>query len=172
VSAAEPRAEGEAAEMEMAALVRDAIALALPSLAGAVRGAEGVTLAGDLGALTTELEARRRLVAVGERAFGLRHALNNPLAALVAEIQMLQLDETLGAEHQSAAGRMLELCRRLVQVVRRLDTADAPSDAVGGGVVAAGGAGASEAARSSHTHAARHGGEPSGGSSSPAGAPA
>lgn len=152
----------------VAAVVGEALALALPSLADAAStgGSAAAAGAADPTRLAEELRRTRMLVAAGERALGLRHALNNPLAALVAEVQLLQLDESLDREHRAAAARMLELCRRLVQVVRRLD---AEEEAAAPG--APEGAGGPRAARSSHTHGpGEGGGSPGDGSDTPGGA--
>jgi hypothetical protein len=47
----------------------------------------------------------------------LQHTLNNPLAGLLAELQLLQM-ENLAPEHQAAVGRSIELCRRVIQIVK------------------------------------------------------
>ncbi|MGQ0765774.1 MAG: histidine kinase dimerization/phospho-acceptor domain-containing protein [Gemmatimonadota bacterium] len=68
------------------------------------------------------LDSLRRLqslVAAGLMARGLQHRLNNPLAALLAEAQLLSL-EPMAAEHRSALERIVELCRRLVEVTRTI----------------------------------------------------
>lgn len=67
-----------------------------------------------------ELRRMQRLVAAGEIAVGLQHAINNPLAALLAEAQLLEM-EPLADEHLRAARRIVELCRRVVTIVRQLD---------------------------------------------------
>jgi signal transduction histidine kinase len=63
-----------------------------------------------------------QLAAVGEVALARLHGLNNPLAALLAEAQLLQL-EPLASEHAAAVERIVELCRRVVQTVREMDKA-------------------------------------------------
>ena len=70
--------------------------------------------------LTAELRQARRIFAAGQAALSLQHAINNPLAALLAEAQLLQLEE-LSAEQRGSVDRMVELCRRIVGLVRRLD---------------------------------------------------
>ncbi|MBA2686412.1 MAG: hypothetical protein H0U66_18150 [Gemmatimonadaceae bacterium] len=50
-----------------------------------------------------------------------QHSLNNPLAALLAEAQLLGM-ETLDPEHRAAVDRMTELVRRLITLVRDLDS--------------------------------------------------
>ena len=70
--------------------------------------------------VTAELRQARRIFAAGQSALSLQHAINNPLAALLAEAQLLQLEE-LTAEQRGSLDRMVELCRRIVALVRRLD---------------------------------------------------
>jgi signal transduction histidine kinase len=53
------------------------------------------------------------------------HDLNNPLTAMLAEAQLLQL-EALGEEHRAAAGRIVTLARRIAAVARRLDGTASP----------------------------------------------
>jgi len=72
------------------------------------------------GATRAALIRTRRLNAAGEMALTLQHDFNNPLAALMAEVQMLQMDAP-NAETQATAGRMLELVRRLTALSRSLD---------------------------------------------------
>lgn len=71
-------------------------------------------------AATAEVAQARRIFAAGQAALSLQHSINNPLAALLAEAQLLQLDE-LKPEQREAVERMIDLCRRLVALVRRLD---------------------------------------------------
>lgn len=68
----------------------------------------------------TELAHTRRALAAGELALRLQHDINNPLAGLLAEVQLLQLEE-LTPEQRTATERILALCRRIVGLVRRLD---------------------------------------------------
>ena len=63
-----------------------------------------------------------QLAAAGAVALELRHDVSNPLAALLAEAQLLAL-EPLAAEHQAAVGRMVDLCRRTVELLREMDVA-------------------------------------------------
>jgi len=66
------------------------------------------------------LRQTQRLLAAGELAMRLQHSLNNPLAALLAEAQLLEL-ETLPADHRGSVERIIELSRRVIEVVRGLD---------------------------------------------------
>ena len=70
--------------------------------------------------LSAELLQARRVFAAGQATLSLQHGINNPLAALLAEAQLLQLEE-LTSEQRASADRMVELCRRIVALVRRLD---------------------------------------------------
>jgi signal transduction histidine kinase len=66
------------------------------------------------------LRQTQRLLAAGDVAMRLQHSLNNPLAALLAEAQLLEL-EPLAPDHRAALERIIELARRVVDVVRGLD---------------------------------------------------
>ncbi|HEU4643429.1 MAG TPA: histidine kinase dimerization/phospho-acceptor domain-containing protein [Gemmatimonadaceae bacterium] len=61
----------------------------------------------------TELQ---RLTAV------VQHQLNNPLAALLAEAQLLGMEPALDASQRAAVERIVELVRRVIGTVRNLDT--------------------------------------------------
>ena len=67
-----------------------------------------------------ELRRAQRLVAAGEIALGLQHSMNNPLTAILAEAQLLEMEE-LAPEIRTAVGRIVENTRRLVTLVRKLD---------------------------------------------------
>jgi len=47
----------------------------------------------------------------------LQHTLNNPLAGLLAELQLLEMED-LPENHRQAVERCIELTRRVVQIVR------------------------------------------------------
>ena len=66
------------------------------------------------------LRQTQRLLAAGELAMRLQHSLNNPLAALLAEAQLLELEPLL-PDHRASVERIIELSRRVVDVVRALD---------------------------------------------------
>ena len=61
-------------------------------------------------------------VSVQRLAARVQHELNNPLAALLAEAQLLGMDTTLAEEHRIAVERIVELTRRIVTTVRDLET--------------------------------------------------
>jgi signal transduction histidine kinase len=74
-----------------------------------------------------EQDARKKyspeqLAAAGAIALELRHEMSNPLAALLAEAQLLAL-EPLAPDHLAAVERMVDLCRRTVALLRQLDVA-------------------------------------------------
>ena len=66
------------------------------------------------------LRQTQRLLAAGELATRLQHSINNPLAALLAEAQLLEL-EPLAPDHRASVERIIELSRRVIDVVRALD---------------------------------------------------
>jgi signal transduction histidine kinase len=80
--------------------------------------------------LMTELRQARRVFAAGQAVLSLQHGINNPLAALMAEAQLLQMEQ-LSGEQRGSVDRMVELCRRIVILVRRLDALG--GDGAGGG---------------------------------------
>ncbi len=57
----------------------------------------------------------------------MQHAMSNPLTALMAEIQLLQMDDTASPAVQASCTRMVELVRRLNALARQLgDTPEQP----------------------------------------------
>ena len=66
------------------------------------------------------LRRTRRVVAAGEIALGLQHAINNPLTALLAEAQLLEFEE-LPPDHREAVERIVTQTRRVIEIVRGLD---------------------------------------------------
>src|SRR5579863_316931 len=87
-----------------------------------VRSGGGTIMEETSGKDTRSRYTERQLAAAGEVALDLRHALNNPLAALMAEAQLLAM-EPLQPEHRAAVDRIIDLCRRTVNLVRGLDAA-------------------------------------------------
>jgi signal transduction histidine kinase len=77
-----------------------------------------------------ELHRVRTQYVRGEAVRMLQHAINNPLTALLAEAQMLELDP-LNDEQRHSVERMVELARRLVALTRRLDAGNM-TDPAGG----------------------------------------
>ncbi|MEO8335611.1 MAG: histidine kinase dimerization/phospho-acceptor domain-containing protein [bacterium] len=76
-----------------------------------------------------ELTRVRAQFVLGDASRTLQHAFNNPLTALLAETQLLELEQ-LPDEHRAAVSRILALCRRLVTLSRRLNAGD-PAQQVG-----------------------------------------
>ena len=74
----------------------------------------------ELVAARDELRRTQRLLAAGEIALGLQHAMNNPLTSVLAEAQLLEM-EPLPPETATAVRRIIESTRRLVALVRKLD---------------------------------------------------
>ena len=70
-----------------------------------------------------ELRRVRRQFALGAVARTAPHELNNPLTALLAEAQLLEL-EPLAEEHRLAVGRIVQLARRIATVTRRFETVE------------------------------------------------
>lgn len=70
--------------------------------------------------LHDQVSRARRLVAAGELALRLQHSLNNPLAGLLAEAQLMQMEVT-APEQSQALDRMVLLCRRMIEITRALD---------------------------------------------------
>ena len=50
-----------------------------------------------------------------------QHEMNNPLAALLAESQLLELDPTLNDEQRDSVKRIVDLARRVIVSSRKLD---------------------------------------------------
>jgi signal transduction histidine kinase len=51
-----------------------------------------------------------------------QHEMNNPLAALLAEAQLLELDTTLNEEQRQSIKRIVDLARRVIASSRKLDS--------------------------------------------------
>jgi hypothetical protein len=71
------------------------------------------------GGATRDPEARLRVLQ--REAARIQHEINNPLSALLAEVQLLTLEPALGAEHRAALEHIIELTRRVITRVRELD---------------------------------------------------
>lgn len=57
------------------------------------------------------------MVETPDQKKGLQHTLNNPLAALLAELQLLEMEE-LPEPHRESVERAIGLCRRVIGIVR------------------------------------------------------
>lgn len=100
-------------------VVRAEMATALPAALAELSARPD--LGEELGPIQKELRRTQQLVAMGEATSRIQHTLNNPLTALLAEAQLLEMED-LRDEHRAAVKRMIELCRRLVVMVRGLDS--------------------------------------------------
>jgi signal transduction histidine kinase len=67
--------------------------------------------------VTETSKARELADAVGE----VQHEMNNPLAALLAESQLLELDPALSEEQRESVKRIVDLARRVIASSRKLD---------------------------------------------------
>jgi len=116
-----------------AVVVSDGMDNAEPALAaaGAAHAATGEIGSRLIPALAERLEEAgsehaaevmraRRLVAAGQIAIGFQHSLNNPLAGILAEAQLMQLD-VMAPEQHEALERIVALCRRIIELGRALD---------------------------------------------------
>lgn len=62
-----------------------------------------------------------RLAALHELAMGVRHEVNNSLAALIGELQMLQQSPTMKARDRAGVGTALTISARITEAIRRLE---------------------------------------------------
>ena len=115
-----------------AVLRYDELPVALPqSIARALARAPGSPGSSQRQALLAALRRTQGLLSAGMIASTLQHRLNNPLAALLAEAQLLEL-EGLEPEHASSVRRIVELCRRVIEVTRSIDGVNGASFMTGG----------------------------------------
>jgi signal transduction histidine kinase len=66
------------------------------------------------------LRRTRRMLSAGEAAMNIRHSLNNPLTSILAEAQLLELED-LPPDHAASVRRIVEQCRRMVVITRGLE---------------------------------------------------
>ena len=67
--------------------------------------------------ISVELERLRQAAALGGIASRWRHTLNNSLAALLAEAQLLGMESLQANEHEGVE-RIIAQCRRMIVIVR------------------------------------------------------
>ncbi|MBA3559719.1 MAG: hypothetical protein H0W30_14120 [Gemmatimonadaceae bacterium] len=67
-------------------------------------------------------DCEERIAKFQQLAARLQHDINSPLTALLAEAQMLALDERLPEVHSADVEQIVELARRVAAVVRELDS--------------------------------------------------
>jgi signal transduction histidine kinase len=68
-----------------------------------------------------KLTETSRLMELSNAVGRVQHEMNNPLAALLAESQLLELDPMLNAEQRDSVKRIVDLARRVIASSRKLD---------------------------------------------------
>lgn len=63
-----------------------------------------------------------RLAELSNAVGRVQHEMNNPLAALLAEAQLLELDPSLNEEQRQSIKRIVDLARRVIVSSRKLDS--------------------------------------------------
>ncbi len=106
-----------------AALLTTALLAEAAAVSSAGRSASGETS----NPAVLELARVRHQLRLGAAARETQHDLNNPLTALLAEAQLLEM-EARSEEHRGAARRIVELARRIVALTRRMDLPDPPAE--------------------------------------------
>jgi two-component system, NtrC family, sensor kinase len=66
------------------------------------------------------------MAGIGQTALAIQHEVNNPLAALLGNVQLMLMEEDLPKEIRGLGEDMLAQARRVANVVKRLSTLDAP----------------------------------------------
>jgi two-component system NtrC family sensor kinase len=66
------------------------------------------------------------MAGIGQTALAIQHEVNNPLAALLGNVQLMLMDDTLPTEVRELGEDMLAQARRVANVVKRLSTLEAP----------------------------------------------
>jgi signal transduction histidine kinase len=97
------------------------LATRLPGVLADVLGTQARIQASPEGQrLLAALRRLQAVVAAGQLAARLQHRLNNPLAALLAEAQLLEL-EALPPDHATSVRRIIELCRRVIDETKSIE---------------------------------------------------
>lgn len=68
-----------------------------------------------------KLTETSRVMELSNAVGRVQHEMNNPLAALLAESQLLELDPMLNAEQRDSVKRIVDLARRVIASSRKLD---------------------------------------------------
>ena len=68
-----------------------------------------------------KLSETSRVMELSNAVGRVQHEMNNPLAALLAESQLLELDPTLSDEQGDSVRRIVDLARRVIASSRKLD---------------------------------------------------
>ena len=66
------------------------------------------------------------MAGIGQTALAIQHEINNPLAALLSNVQLMLMDDALPTDVRSLADDMLAQARRVANVVKRLSQLEAP----------------------------------------------
>jgi DNA-binding response OmpR family regulator len=66
------------------------------------------------------------MAGIGQTALAIQHEVNNPLAALLGNVQLMLMDDALAPDVRSLADDMLTQARRVANVVKRLSQLEAP----------------------------------------------
>ncbi|MDQ2766870.1 MAG: response regulator [Gemmatimonadota bacterium] len=66
------------------------------------------------------------MAGIGQTALAIQHEVNNPLAALLGNVQLMLMDDSLPGDARELATDMLAQARRVANVVKRLSTLEAP----------------------------------------------
>jgi len=66
------------------------------------------------------------MAGIGQTALAIQHEINNPLAALLSNAQLMLMDDALPADVRSLADDMLAQARRVANVVKRLSRLEEP----------------------------------------------
>ena len=68
-----------------------------------------------------KLTETSRVMELSNAVGRVQHEMNNHLAALLAESQLLELDPMLNAEQRDSVKRIVDLARRVIASSRKLD---------------------------------------------------
>jgi len=66
------------------------------------------------------------MAGIGQTALAIQHEVNNPLAALLGNVQLMLMDDDLSQDVRELGDDMLAQARRVANVVKRLSTLEAP----------------------------------------------
>lgn len=66
------------------------------------------------------------MAGIGQTALAIQHEVNNPLAALLGDVQLMLMDENLSSDVRKLGEDMLVQSRRVANVVKRLSSLETP----------------------------------------------
>jgi DNA-binding response OmpR family regulator len=66
------------------------------------------------------------MAGIGQTALAIQHEINNPLAALLSNVQLMLMDDALAADVRELGDDMLAQARRVANVVKRLSQLEVP----------------------------------------------